>query len=185
MDGSLFDLLKKVAEELASLEQPRPAPPILDAEVLEQTPPVVRGSQPPRRTGLEQRPMSVSGGSGEQSSREGDRQRRRKPVPDAPSKVQPRLGATLQSSLRKEGSLAQEIEHADERMQAHLSDKFEHQLGDLGAKTGESERSAYAEPKKAGTPAHDLSLIALLRSPQGLRAMILANEILQRPTDRW
>jgi hypothetical protein len=185
MDGSLFDLLRKVVEELASPDQPRSVPPVLDAEVLEQRPPVARGTHPPRRIGQGHRPTPVAGGSGGQPSNESDPFQRRKSGKEGESHVQPRLGAHLHSSLRKEGSLAQDIEHADERMQAHLSDTFEHQLGDLGTKTGESERSAYAEPKPAGTPVNDLSLIALLRSPQGLRAMILANEVLQRPTDRW
>lgn len=169
------------------MDQPRPRPPLLDAELVEPLPeqPV---AAPPRRARADQAPQRPSHpGSRPNPSRPNEGSRRPGIGSGAGSSVQSRVGSTLTTSLRQEGSLAQDIEHADERMQAHLSDKFEHQLGELGAMTGQSERSTYAAAKSESSTAAsgDLSLLSLLRSPQGLRSLVIANELLQRPTDRW
>lgn len=69
--------------------------------------------------------------------------------------------------------LGEEVGHADERLQAHLREKFQHQVGKL---THQTDRPL---EKIKPTPAEEL--VRLLGSPQGMKQVILANEILRRP----
>ena len=187
MDGTFLELLKRLAEELANIDQPRPRPPLLDAELVEPLPDQP-GAAPPRRVRPDPAPQRSSHpGSTPHTPTPKAGHRRPEIGSGTGSGVHSRVGSTLTTSLRQEGSLAQDIEHADERMQAHLSDKFEHQLGELGAMTGQSEQSTYAAAKTESRAAAsgDLSLLSLLRSPQGLRSLVIANELLRLPSDRW
>ncbi|MCG8450211.1 MAG: hypothetical protein MI725_11620, partial [Pirellulales bacterium] len=70
--------------------------------------------------------------------------------------------------------LGKELEQTDERMESRLHAKFDHQLGSL------QHRETTAEEK---TPQHDAAaeIAALLSRPEGMRQLILANEILRRP----
>lgn len=73
--------------------------------------------------------------------------------------------------------LAEVIEHADERMEAHLDQAFEHSFGKLGSGRGttdELEREA-----ASNQVAEDL--LQLFRSPESIRQSILVAEILKRP----
>lgn len=74
--------------------------------------------------------------------------------------------------------LAEVIENSDERMEAHLDQVFDHDVGKLGSGRGttdELERE-FASNKIAE------DLLQLFRSPESIRQSILVAEILKRPS---
>ncbi|MHB8970891.1 MAG: hypothetical protein ACYC3X_15350 [Pirellulaceae bacterium] len=72
--------------------------------------------------------------------------------------------------------LGEEIELADDHMEAHLTQKFDHQIGSKGmAEAGDQLASS-------GEPTLDLeSLAAMLKNPTSIRHAVVLNEILTRP----
>jgi hypothetical protein len=73
-------------------------------------------------------------------------------------------------------SLGDDVALADERMEAHLQQKFSHRLGTLAQQEA---------PTQIDVPSTAKDLLKLLSQPGGARTMIVANEILRRPEDRW
>ncbi len=98
----------------------------------------------------------------------------------------------LSSSLPS-ATLAGGVDQADERMQAHLKEAFQHELGSLRpSETKVTKKKAKKEQRLLETPAtppevqptakvSSASLIAQLRDPQSLRMAIIAHEIMKRP----
>ncbi len=72
--------------------------------------------------------------------------------------------------------LGEEVSQADEHLEAHLEEAFSGQLGSLQHR----EREVVDE---GPTIAEEIR--NLLSQPAGMRQMIVANEILRRPEDRW
>ena len=85
--------------------------------------------------------------------------------------------------------MGEEIDQADDRMEAHLHGYFEHKLGDLGGETSRASDSSLDDdnagqgPSDQKTAAFDIQ--KLLRSPTNIRDAIVLSEILRRPEDRW
>lgn len=77
------------------------------------------------------------------------------------------------------------VDAADDRMEAHLHDVFEHRLGQLGARTSAAAASTLDDD--SGKPAEQarLDITQLFRTPDNIRNAILLHEILQRPEHRW
>ncbi len=86
--------------------------------------------------------------------------------------------------------LGQEVAEADERMETHIHEKFDHQIGTL--------KSTLAEtliPQQEHLQSHDdistiegisgKELASLLKNRDGMRRAIVLSEILNRPEDRW
>jgi len=73
-------------------------------------------------------------------------------------------------------SLGADVAQADERMEAHLQEKFTHRLGALAHQEAPT-------PVVVSSTAKDL--LKLLSQPGGAKTMIVANEILRRPEERW
>ena len=71
-------------------------------------------------------------------------------------------------------TLGAEVGQADEKMEAHLIEKFQHQVGALEHRQKRPERQV-----KQNTAAAEFA--KLLRSPNGMRQVIIASEILRRP----
>lgn len=71
-------------------------------------------------------------------------------------------------------ALGEQVGMADERLESHLQEKFDHELGQLKHRE---------TPADAKSPADDFAseLVAMLREPEGMRKLIIANEILRRP----
>lgn len=70
--------------------------------------------------------------------------------------------------------LGGQLSQVDERVEKRLQSKFDHQVG----------RLAHAESAtETKVPTHDVAgeIAAMLRSPVGMRQLIIANEILRRP----
>lgn len=86
--------------------------------------------------------------------------------------------------------LGEDIKAADEVLESHLHETFEHKLGSLGATTARADDSTLDEDelqaaKAAQPPSSAQSLLNMLRSPQNLRNTIILSEILNPPYSRW
>ncbi len=118
------------------------------------------------------------------------------PIPSAqvvdPKPYEPTVG-NLSSSLPS-ASLSGGVDQADERMQSHLKEAFQHEISSL--RKSEPKASPKKKQKKEQrlqeTPAtaaevqptakvSSASLVAQLRDPQSLRMAIIAHEIMKRP----
>ena len=68
--------------------------------------------------------------------------------------------------------LGAEVGQADEKLESHLHEKFQHRLGALG----HQELQAVVRKKTAAS-----DIAEMLRSPKGMRQALIASEILKRP----
>jgi hypothetical protein len=89
-----------------------------------------------------------------------------------------RLGTRVNTSGfdQRAGQLGEEVGLADEHMDAHISEKFDHHVGSLDA----------GDAQQGGAGAGDLTfdvneLVAMLKEPQSLRYAVLLSEILNSP----
>ena len=113
-------------------------------------------------------------------------------VVDYSKPYEPTVG-NLSSSLPS-SSLAGSVGQTDERMQSHVRDVFQHEIGNI--RPSETKPTAKKKIKKEqrlqetpATPAEvqptakvsSASLVAQLRDPQSLRMAIIAHEIMKRP----
>jgi hypothetical protein len=99
------------------------------------------------------------------------------------SEIEPRR-ESLQEHVAKHISTADVTQHtatlgaevglADEKMVAHLQERFQHHVGAL-----EPRQQRAAPQRRQNTAAVEFA--QLLRSPNGMRQIIIANEILRRP----
>lgn len=83
--------------------------------------------------------------------------------------------------------LGEDVDASDDRMEEHLHEYFEHDLGQLGARTSAAADSILDDdsPGQQRKPATPVDYLALLRNPNAIRQAIILNEILSPPTDRW
>ena len=77
--------------------------------------------------------------------------------------------------------LGAEVALADDRLDARLHERFDHQVGRL---SGEQPDAVAAGD--AALPASAAARVrAILASPRGVREALVLNEVLRRPADRW
>ena len=76
--------------------------------------------------------------------------------------------------------LGEQVALADDRLETRLEEKFEHQIGRLDHTEGQG-----TPQESAQSPSVAEELRQLLSQPQGMRQLIVANEILRRPEERW
>jgi hypothetical protein len=84
---------------------------------------------------------------------------------------------STQALVQHTQQLGSDVAAADSRMQDHVRQKFDHQLGALAPRTS-------LQQQGGGSPAAQ-QLRALLSRPEGVRQVIIASEILRRPDERW
>lgn len=80
------------------------------------------------------------------------------------------------------------IDHADDRMEAHLHGYFEHKLGDLGAQTSRASDSSLDDDNEGQGEIEKLpafNIRNLLSSPANIRDAVVLSEIFGKPEDRW
>ena len=73
--------------------------------------------------------------------------------------------------------LAENIEQTDERMEAHLDQVFDHDVGKLGSGKGATDELNRATRSNKATT----DLLRLLQDPASVRQSIIIAEILKRP----
>ncbi len=86
--------------------------------------------------------------------------------------------------------LGTEVAEADDKMDDHLHQVFDHRLGRLGVMSGETAKpTAVNEPAAASAPATTVPLAqavaGILANPATASQAILLHEILRRPEERW
>ncbi|MGQ9574845.1 MAG: hypothetical protein ACUVUC_05970, partial [Thermoguttaceae bacterium] len=101
--------------------------------------------------------------------------------------VRERLGTAKFGPIGQE--LGKQIAETDKKVERHLQEKFEHQLGRLAGMTGEAARplaavDLEAPPERVAAVSFD-SLAAVFSNPVSLRQAVLLYEIFQRPESRW
>jgi hypothetical protein len=87
--------------------------------------------------------------------------------------------------------LGEHVGQADDQMKSHLSQVFEHRVGDLGATTSPVQMEAVGTVGDEAPSVHRSvnrradEISAMFRSPRSLRQAIILSEIMNRPVDRW
>jgi hypothetical protein len=76
--------------------------------------------------------------------------------------------------------LADDISHADERLEEHLHDAFDHDVGAL-----DHEDDGVSEGTAQGKKGSRQNLLQMFRSKSALRNAILVREVFDRPEHRW
>jgi hypothetical protein len=100
-----------------------------------------------------------------------------------------RMGQRVTEDLREATTIAEharslgaDAKAAENRLEAHLHEVFDHQLGQL-----KQSKTAVGQPAldiaAADTPLSDM--VRLLRSPQSIRDAIVIAEVLKRPEHLW
>jgi hypothetical protein len=98
-----------------------------------------------------------------------------------------------QSFSRREEALGKEVAQADQQIDQHLHQVFDHSLSRLETVVGETAAppAAVESPEVADTTAPEIpatfatGLLALVTSPDSLRQAVILSEILHRPEERW
>lgn len=102
------------------------------------------------------------------------------------SSVQRDFSATNRIGKQSE-RLGQKVDRADDVLEAHLHQTFDHKVGTIASTTAASAPTnvaAVAPSTQIGQSLAD-GLVQMLRSPTGVRNAILMNEVLRRPTENW
>ncbi len=77
--------------------------------------------------------------------------------------------------------LGAKVGMADEKLEARIHSKFDHDLSHLDEIYGDKKDSD--EPTEGSAASGDIA--EMLRNPQSVRQAIILSEILKRPLDRW
>ena len=76
-------------------------------------------------------------------------------------------------------SLGQEVGFADDKLEAHLHKKFDHDVGSLAVQTGAGSSTRQGQPLPTPSPA--AALQAMLLNKHHLQQTIILSEIMKRP----
>ena len=104
-----------------------------------------------------------------------------------------RLGAGVAQHMRGMSSasehsvkFASQVDLADDDMDAHLRQVFDHKLGSLKSTPITNATGAAASPSlQLVATATQTNLLRMLRTPTGMRDAIIISEVLRRPEERW
>ena len=92
---------------------------------------------------------------------------------------------------QRASSLGGEVAQADNKIEQHLHNVFDHGIGQLAGRAGETAaapatlRTGFFEDEVPALSTAGIGLAVLLNNIDNLRQAIVLNEILQRPIDRW
>ncbi len=76
--------------------------------------------------------------------------------------------------------LADDISHADERLEEHIHDAFDHDVGAL-----DHQDDSVSETTRQRKKGSQQNLLQMFRSKSALRNAILVREVFDRPEHRW
>jgi hypothetical protein len=82
-------------------------------------------------------------------------------------------------------TLGDELELADDKLEAHLHQVFDHKVGDLKKSTTEAGAASPTQASRDAPLPGAASIAHLLVNPQNVRNAIILAEILRRPEDNW
>ncbi len=89
---------------------------------------------------------------------------------------------------RHTAQLSERVDIADDVMDAHLQQTFDHQLGRLKKTTDATPQVTRQDSNAVAATvakATVLGIAHMLQNPQNIRSAIILNEVFNRPTDRW
>lgn len=89
---------------------------------------------------------------------------------------------STQQFTERASHLGEETALADDRLEAHLHQKFDHQLGTLTRSTMSAPATVTSGPAPTLSPS---AVVEMLRSPQQIRNAIILSEVLARPDHQW
>jgi hypothetical protein len=98
--------------------------------------------------------------------------------------VEMHMRGTQQIAAHTE-QLGDEIELADDKLEQHLHQVFDHKVGDLKKSTMEPAASSPSLGAQPAPPPAGASIAQLLASPQNLRSAFILSEVLKRPEENW
>jgi hypothetical protein len=78
--------------------------------------------------------------------------------------------------------LGEEVDAADEKLEAHLHQVFDHELGRLKKSASVTAATPHAAPAPDTTISE---MLQMLSSPASIRDAFVMSEILRRPEERW
>ena len=111
------------------------------------------------------------------------------PLRPAFSKVGQHVAQHLDTSefAQRAERLGDVTEQADERMEAHLHQAFDHRLGNIsaGTQTITAAVTPAADDQMKARVANNHPILSMLRQPQSIRNAIILAELLQRPETNW
>lgn len=81
--------------------------------------------------------------------------------------------------------LGAEVDLADDKLEAHLHQVFDHKVGHLKQSTMEAAAESPSQAARDAPLPGAVSIAAMLVDPQSLRNAILMAEILRRPEENW
>ena len=81
--------------------------------------------------------------------------------------------------------LGEEVDQADDKLEARLHQVFDHKLGDLKKSTLEAAAVSPSQAARDGALPGAASIANLLVDPQNVRNAIILAEILRRPDESW
>ncbi|MCU0879578.1 MAG: hypothetical protein MUF06_17505 [Pirellulaceae bacterium] len=81
--------------------------------------------------------------------------------------------------------LGADVDLADDKLEAHLHQVFDHKVGDLKRSTMEAAAESPSQAARDAPLPGAASIAAMLINPQSLRNAILMSEILRRPEENW
>lgn len=165
-------LAREIEEFLRRAQSQRPGQPVRTAP----PPPPLPSPPPPPRPRLSEELVAS-----ELSHR---------PPTTVAEHVQTHLGSSRMGEVGSK-DLGQGVAKSENRLEAHLRQVFEHQVGTLASAPGEAAREP--TPVEPSTPADRITieapspaaLAAVLADPAGMRQALLLSEILNRPEHRW
>lgn len=175
MAGDIEDFLRRAAQRRAQQQQPtkpQAGPP-------QARPPQSRPPQPQRPRPAPPRPVEIL---------------EAEVIEELPhvlsgSSVAAHVQEHIRTGVFDEGlsHLGEEVGRSDDRMEAHLHQVFEHDLGALGARTSAADDSSLDDdsPGQKRKPAKPTNYMELLQDPASIRQAIILSEILARPLERW
>jgi len=195
--GQLLAVREEAKRKKAQQRPPRPRPPQADQAEAQPQPP---NQADPLRREVEEFLRRAQGKPAESPPAH-----QLKPAPPKRQRPQRSLQAeppqkakpVRRAELRREGvaehvarhlsaeKIAEHTSHlgetvalADDRLEARLQEKFTHELGSLKRNSSQVE-----ELESSATIAEEVR--QLMSQPTGMRQLIVANEILRRPDERW
>jgi hypothetical protein len=102
-----------------------------------------------------------------------------------------RVGRSVEMHMRgtqaidaRTRQLGAEVDLADDKLEAHLHQVFDHKLGDLKKTTADAAPRTVAATPELQTPAAT-TFARMLADPQSLRNTFILTEIMKRPEGNW
>ena len=105
---------------------------------------------------------------------------------------QDRLGRYVAQDLRgteeiaeRTRHLGEEVDLADDKLEAHLHQVFDHSVGQLKKQATDSVPKPPEGPRDQIPALTSAGIAQMMRSPEAIRNAIILGEILHRPEERW